>query len=446
MSPPSVLPPRVIAIVVVLAATCFAWSPPAGAAVVAATASGADSVSTTVKPSRRDYLAEARAGFTPENRRYQRVRIALALLEPLLTVAIGLLMLFTGVAQRFRDLAQALARRRWLRALVFFSLYSIAMAIALLAVEWYGGWLLEHQFHLSDQSLGAWAIDQLKALAFEIVAVGVVPVVALAWLVVESSPRRWWLWLSIGAAPVMALSVLLQPLVFEPLFNKFTPLEDASLRHDILALAARADVPARDVYEVDMSKRTKKVNAYVSGFGGSQHIVIWDTTLQQMSRDEILFVMGHEMGHYVLHHIWKGLLLTCLGSFAVFWVAAVFVHGLLARFGERWGVPNAGDLAALPLILAMLGLVNWLGQPITNVVSRQIEHEADVFALEITHDNDAGARSFLKLAQGNRSDPEPARWVELMLYSHPSLGERIRFALDYRPWERGQPNRAYRVR
>jgi len=401
-----------------------------------------DSISTSVES--LDPLAEARASFTPENREYQRIRVTLAFVSPLLTIAIGLAMLFTGLAQAFRDIAYAFARRRWARALIFFTLYSVTMAAVLLPLDWYSGWALEHRFRLSDQSLGDWGLDQLKLLGFQIAAVGVVPVLALAWHAVEASPRRWWLWLSLGAVPVLAASVLLQPLVFEPLFNKFTPLQDSSLRRDILALAARAHVPAHDVYEVDMSKRTKKVNAYVSGFGGSQRIVLWDTTLQQMSRDEILFVMGHEMGHYVLNHIWKGLVLTCLGSFAAFWLTAWFVRTLLARFGERWHVRSAGDLAALPLLLAMLGWVNFLGAPITNYVSRAIEHEADVFALELTHDNDAGARSFLVLAQDNRSDPEPARWVKWVLYSHPPLGERIRFALGYRPWERGEPNRAYR--
>ena len=192
-----------------------------------------------------------------------------------------------------------------------------------------------------------------------------------------------------------------------------------------------------------MSTKTKKVNAYMSGFGSSQRIVIWDTTIQQMSRDEILFVMGHEMGHYMLHHIWKGLAWVAVGSFAVLWLTAWFVRALLARFGAGWNVHSAGDLAAIPLLFAMLTSVNYLGTPIANTISRGIEHEADVFSLELTHDNDAGARSFLKLAEGNKSDPEPPSWEKLLLLDHPPLGDRIRFALDYKPWTKGEPNRAY---
>ena len=394
-------------------------------------------------PAPRDYLAEARAAFTPENRAYQRQRVTLAIVSPLVSIAVGLLLLFTGVAQRMRDLANARARGQWARVLVFFTLYSLLMAIVLLPLDWYSGWALEHRFALSNQTLGAWVLDQGKAFAFQIVAVGVLPLLALAMRVIEGHPRRWWFGLSLGALPVAVASVLLQPLVFDPLFNKFTPLHDASLRADILALAARAHIPARNVYEVDMSTKTKKVNAYMSGFGSSQRIVIWDTTIQQMSRDEILFVMGHEMGHYVLHHIWKGLAWVAVGSFAVLWLTAWFAGVLIARFGGRWNVHSAGDLAAIPLLFAMLTWVNYLGTPIANTISRGIEHEADVFSLELTHDNDAGARSFLKLAEGNKSDPEPPTWEKLLLLDHPPLGDRIRFALDYKPWTKGEPNRAY---
>ncbi|HXS83642.1 MAG TPA: M48 family metallopeptidase [Methylomirabilota bacterium] len=429
---------REVAFVLTLAVLPFTAPPALGAE------PPPDSTLATAPPVARDYLAEARAAFTPENRAYQRQRVTLAIVSPLVGIALGLLLLVTGVAQRLRDLANARATGRWPRVLVFFTLYSLVTTLLLLPLDWYAGFALEHRFALSTQTLGGWALDQAKAFAFQIVAIGVVPLLALAWWVVESHPKRWWLWLSIGTLPVATAAVLLQPLVFDPLFNKFTTLHDAALRTEILALGARALIPARDVYEVDMSTKTKKVNAYVSGFGASQRIVLWDTTLQKMQRDEILFVMGHEMGHYVLHHIWKGLAWIALGSFAVLWLTAWFTRALLGRFGDRWGVHSAGDLAAMPLVFAMLAWVNFLGAPIGNLISRDIEHEADVFALEITHDNDAGARSFLKLAEGNRSNPEPATWVKWVLLDHPPLGERIRFALEYRPWERGEKNRAYK--
>lgn len=418
---------------------------PAAAFDTLVTADSTDMIALGMPPSgARDYLAEARKGFTADNREYQRLRTLFRLVSPLVSILAGVLLLTTGVAQRFRDIALAGGKGRWARVLIFFTLYIVTLSLVLLPLAWYQGYALERRFGFATQTPIEWLIDELKALGFQIVAFGVVPLFALAWRAVETSPRRWWLWLASGTLPVVLAGVVLQPLVFDPLFNKFTPLRDLALRDQILALGARAHVPARNVYEVDMSEKTTKVNAYVSGFGTSQRIVLWDTTLRRMAHDEILFVMGHEMGHYVLQHIWRGVLLYSLGAFLAFWLVYRIVRGTLAEFGERWRVRDAGDLAAIPLVLAAFGLVSFLAAPVTNALSRQVEHEADIYALEITHDNDAGARSFLALARDNKSDPEPPAWVRLVLYSHPPLGERIRFALEYKPWERGEPNRAYR--
>jgi len=274
----------------------------------------------------------------------------------------------------------------------------------------------------------------------------VIPLLALAWRVIEGQPKRWWIWLAVGTLPVALAAVLVEPIVFDPLFNKFTPLEDAHLRHDILALAERAGIPARHVFQVDMSTRTRKLNAYVNGFGASQRVVIWDTTLQRMRHDEILYVTGHEIGHYVLRHIWQTLGALGIAAFALFWLCDLLVRAWLRAFGRQWGVRAPSDLAAMPIFAISLTLATMLATPAMNAFSRREEHEADLYGLELTHANDAAARAFLKLAQDNRSDPEPSAWVRLLLYDHPPLADRIRLALTYKPWERGEPNRFYRPR
>jgi len=405
-----------------------------------------DSLAATATPvvPARDLLAEAQAGFTPENRAYQGIRVWLRLVGPVYGVLVSLLLLFTGLSARFRDIAHAMGSRGYVRVLVYFTLYSVAVALCTLPLAWYEEFALEHQFGLSNQSLMDWAFDSIKGLTFSVVVMGVLPLLWLAWRVIESKPRTWWLWLAAGTLPIAVAATLLQPLVFDPMFNRFTPLQDAALRQQILDLGARAGIPGRNVYEVDMSTKTNKVNAYVNGFGASQRIVLWDTTLERLQRDEILFVMGHEMGHYVLKHIWTGLLWVGLGAFAVFGVSAWLVQLVLVRHGTRWGVAGVGDLAALPLLVAALTVVGFAGQPVSNAVSRQMEHESDIYALELTRDNDAGARAFLQLAQNNRSDPAPAPWVRLLFYTHPPLAERIAFALSYRPWADGRPNQLYK--
>ena len=181
----------------------------------------------------------------------------------------------------------------------------------------------------------------------------------------------------------------------------------------------------------------------MNGIGASQRIVIWDTTLRGMHDDEILFVMAHEMGHYRLHHVWQGTALVWLLGIVFFAVTALIVRRSVTRFGERWGFREVHDVASIPLLVLTLSFVSLLAQPLANIVSRRFEHEADVYALEITHANDAGARAFIALASQNRTDPEPPPFVVLFQYTHPPLVERIRFAMRYRPWEEGQPNQFY---
>lgn len=395
-------------------------------------------------PPARDHLAEARSAFSEENRQYQRTRVWLRLFGPLYGILAGLLLLFTGLSARFRDIAHAMGERRYVRVLVYFILYSLSVFVLSLPLAWYEEYALEHQYALSNQTWIGWLLDSVKGLVFTIVVVGVVPMLALAWSAIEYWPRTYWRWLALGTLPVALIGTLLQPLVLDPIFNRFTPLADASLKREILGLGARAGIPGRNVYQVDMSTKTNKLNAYVNGFGASQRIVLWDTTLQKMQRDEILYVMGHEMGHYVLNHIWKSLAAIGLGAFLAWWLAAKLVRGLLRLFGERWGVTEVSDLAAMPVLMLALTLVTLAAQPAMNAISRYVEHESDIYSLELTRDNDAAQRAFLKLAAGNRSDPEPSSWVRVLFYTHPPLGERIRFAQGYHPWLDGQPNQLYR--
>jgi Zn-dependent protease with chaperone function len=391
-----------------------------------------------------DYVAEVRAAFTPESRAYTAERRRLAFLDPLVSILVALLLLATGLSARFRDIAARVSRRRYLQVLVYLALFSVVTWLIGLPLEWYRDFALEHRYGLSTQGFGAWFGDSAKGVAIGIVMLGVLPVMWLVYMALKSSPRRWWLRLALGTIPFMMLFMLLQPLVIEPVFNKFKPLANVELRNRIVALAERAEIPGRKVLEADKSKQTTKYNAYVSGFGASQRIVLWDTTLKGMQEDEILFVMAHEMGHYKLGHIWLSILFTGALGFVVFWVGSLAVNGLTARYGPRWGFREVGDLASLPLLLAVLTVVGFLIQPATNSFSRWMERDSDTFGLEMTQANDAAARAFIKLGSQNKSDPEPSAFIKAWLYTHPPLVERVRYAGEYRPWESGQPNRKFK--
>jgi len=396
-----------------------------------------------VAPAPRDYLAEMRANFTPENRAYWQKRVALAFIEPLVAILVGALVLFTGLAARMRDVAARLARSSWLQLLIVLTLFTLVTMVLTFPLSWYSDYALEHHYGLSSQSFGGWLGDFLKEALVGVFFLGVVPIVALAYSAIRKR-RRWWLWMAIATLPLSVGAVLIQPLVVDPLFNQFKPLHDQHLKARILALAERAGIPGRNVYEVDKSKQTRTYNAYVNGFGVSQRIVLWDTLLQGMKEDEILFVMAHEMGHYKLAHIWKGILASTIGGFLFFWLLFVVSRWAVRRYGNAWGFHELHDPASLPLMLTLISLLVFVSEPISNGVSRAIENEADVFALEITHDNDAGARTYLELASQNKSNPEPPGWIRFVLYSHPTLSERVHRALSYHPWLEGKPNRFYR--
>ena len=404
---------------------------------------GADLLASAPAPP-RDYIAEIRANFSPENHRYSDLKTVLQFIGPLYGVLAGLLVLFSGLSARMRDIAHGLGSSRWVRVLVYLVFYTALSFVLGFPFAWYDGFAVEHQFGLSNQSFGQWMGEQGKAALLGVVFLGIVPLLWLVYTAIAKSPRRWWLWLALWSLPIIVAGTLIGPLVVEPVFNKFTPLQNQHLKARILDLAARAQIPGRKVYEVDQSKQTKKYNAYVSGFGVSQRIVLWDTTLKGMSEDEILYVMGHEMGHYKLAHIWKGIAFTSTYCLLLFFLTAQLAAWGMRRFGNWWGFGELHDVASLPLLYLVLSIVVFVTQPIAHSYSRRVETEADIYGLEITRDNDAAARAFVKLGAENKSNPEPSSFVRIMLYSHPADIDRLRLAVGYRPWELELPNRFFK--
>ena len=405
----------------------------------------ADRLAQTVAvPPPRDHVAEVRANFTPQNRAYATTRAALGFIEPLYGILLGLFILFSGLSAWMRDVARRLSSRSYVQVLLYLALYLALGFVLGFPLAFYQDFALEHRYGLSTENFGPWLLDLLKDLLVSLVFLGIVPLVKLAYVPIRRFPRHWWLVLGLGTLPVILAGAFLQPLVVDPLFNRFTPLQDKRLETRILEVAERAGIPARRVLQADKSRQTRKYNAYVSGFGPSQRIVLWDTTLQGMTADEILFVVGHEAAHYRLHHMWWGILFATGLSFLLFWLSAGFMRGAVRRWGGRWGFTELHDLASLPLFVVALTLFSFLAQPGTNAFSRRLEHDSDTFGLELTHANDAAARTFMKLGSQNRSNPAPSRFVEVFEYSHPPLLERVRFVQSYRPWAEGKPNRLYK--
>jgi Zn-dependent protease with chaperone function len=246
---------------------------------------------------------------------------------------------------------------------------------------------------------------------------------------------------------LIILGVVAQPLIIEPLFFKFTPLADSqprlTERIELVAGRAGLEIPQSRMFVMNASSKLKAVNAYVSGLGATKRVVVWDTSIQHMTEDEILFVFGHEMGHYVLDHVRDEILFFCSMLLFFLFLAYRCVHWMLARWGESWAIRGADDLASLPALILLLTVFGFLFTPISNAYSRHLEHQADQYGLEVIHGLVPGApavaaHAFQILGEVNLEEPNPSTAVKFWFYNHPPLDERMRFAQAYDPWSQGR--------
>jgi len=369
--------------------------------------------------------------------RYHRGNNVLWVVNTLWGWLVPAAILFTGLSARMRTLARRIGRRWYFTLVVYFVLFSLLTFVIDLPLAYYQGFVREHAYGLSNQTLAKWTGDTLKALMVGLVAGALF--LWIPYLLLRRSPKRWWLYTSLAAVPVFVLVVFVTPLWIEPLFNEFGPMKDKALEARILALAERAGIEGSRVYEVAKSVDTNTVNAYVTGFMNTKRIVLWDTLLARLEPDEVLFVMGHEMGHYVLGHVVRTIVFLSFVTLATLYAAHRLSRGLLARFGPRFGFDTLSDVASLPLLLLLASLFGFIVTPGVLAYSRWQEHEADRFGLELTRNNRAAAMAFVKLQQENLAVPRPGWIVRVWRASHPVLGDRIDFCNTYHPWREGRP-------
>jgi STE24 endopeptidase len=353
--------------------------------------------------------------------------------EQILSLLLPALLLFTGLSARIRTLAGNLSHGHFYPTLVvYLVLFSLLMFVVQLPLDYFVGFAREHAYGLSSQKLSKWATDQLKGLGVGLV-IGALVLWVPYWLL-GRSPQRWWLWTGMLALPFYMLTLFVVPLWIAPLFNKFGPMKDKALEAEVLATAQKAGVEGARVFEVEKSVDTNKVNAYVTGIGSTKRIVLWDTLLKKLSPGQIKFVVSHELGHYVLGHIWTSILLSSLLTILGLWGAQLLSSFLLGHFGARLGFARLSDVASLPLLMLLLSLFSLVITPAMLAFSRYHEHAADRFALDLTHDNHDAATAFVALQQQNLAVPRPGALYKLFRASHPPIGERIDFMNSYHPW------------
>jgi len=287
---------------------------------------------------------------------------------------------------------------------------------------------VEHHFAMSSQSFADWLMDDAKAV---LVGLAISIPTAYAFFFCVRRFKKGWPYLMFAMSVSLTIFfTLIEPIVFEPIFNKLVPMEESALRTSIKSLAAKADLENAPVYVIDKHKQTNALNAHVSGIGPTARIILWDTTLKDMPPEQILCVVAHEIGHYSLKHIF----LSCLLGFGVAFLALLINIYISAWFfahtPKRWGIESLEDIAAIPLILLIASYGAFFSEPLTNLYSRTIEHQADAFGVKLHNDPLNFARSFATLSKSNLSEPNPPELIKWWLFSHPSLAERINYALS----------------
>ena len=386
------------------------------------------SSSLDVKAAVDAYLAKMPAAQRARSDAYFEGGYWLQLWDFLATVVVMWLMLRLGWSARMRNLAERLVRFRPLQTAIYWIQFLLLVSLLTFPLTVYEGYFREHQYGLLNQTFGPWLRDQVVMLLVGLVlgAILMVPLFGL----VRRLGKNWWVW---GAAVTIVFSAfveLIAPVYIAPLFNKYTPLEDARIRDPILSLARANGIPATDVYEFDESRQSNRVSANVSGFAGTLRISLNDNLLKRCTLPEIETTMGHEMGHYVLNHLYKGLVMTGVLIVIGFALLNWGVNFGLARWGERWQVRGINDVAVLPLAVLVLSAYFFLLTPVSNTISRNIEYEADMYGLNAAQQPDGEANVDMMLGEYRKLDPGPVE--EFIFFDHPSGRTRITAAMRWK--------------
>lgn len=348
------------------------------------------------------------------------------------------------LSSKYRDWAEKFSRHRFLQVLVFTPFLVLTIGVLQLPMDIFHE-SVSKLYKISVQSWPSWTADWAKEQLLTIIIGSL-----LAWIlyaVIRKSPRRWWLYFWIISVPLLLFVFFISPYVIDPLFNKYEPLSTKAplLVPELQRITHRAgqEISPDRMFWMKASDKTIATNASVNGFGASKRIIIWDTTLAQETTDEVLTDFGHEMGHYVLGHLWKGFLFFAAMIFVLFYVGYRSIGWLLARSGASWGIRSLDDWASLPALLFLLTLFGFAADVAGNTFSRYQENQADIYSLEVTHGlvPDSGqtfARSFQIYGETVLVDPDPNPVNVFLFFDHPTVADRIRLGVTYDPWSKGE--------
>jgi STE24 endopeptidase len=384
------------------------------------------------------YLAQIPADATARSNAYFEGGYWLILWDFLVGAIVLIIVLHLRWSARMRNFAERITRFKPLQTLMYWAEFSVVTFVLGFPLTVYEGFFREHKYGLATQTFGPWMSDQMKTLGVNVVLGGIL--VMLLFGVVRRLPKTWWIWGAMVTILFMAFAVFIAPPYIFPLFNKITLLEDPKITQPILSLARANGIPADKVYQIDASRQTTRMSANVSGFGKTMRITLNDNLLRRGSPEEIQSVMGHEMGHYVLQHIYKDFTFYFIVIVAFFGVLKKWLDWSLVRWGERWQIGGIGDTAVLPLVFLFSSFFFFLLTPISNTQARTSEGEADMYGLNASRQPDGFAQGAIHLGEYRKMNPGPIE--EWTFFDHPSGRNRIYAAMRWKAenlklWEPG---------
>ena len=358
-------------------------------------------------------------------KKYSRTHQILSLTGSIIFFAVLIILIFTGLSKEIENIAFNYTSNNYLALLIFLGIIGVGQGLINFPLDFYSGYILEHKYDLSNQTIAGYFKEKLKGFVLGIV-IGI-PLMLAFYYILSNSGEMWWLVLGIVMFVFSILLGRIAPTVIMPLFYKFVPVENEDIKNRLLELCKKTGVKVQGIFTFDMSKNTKKANAAFTGMGKSRRIILGDTLMNNFSVSEIETVFAHEVGHYTKRHIFKMMTVSTLVTFLGLFITAKLYEASLGYFGFT----AVNEIAALPLLFLYLSLYGLVTTPISNIQSRMYEWEADTFALETTKDRGSFISAMEKLAEQNLADKTPNKVIEFLFHSHPSLEKRIQFARDF---------------
>jgi Zn-dependent protease with chaperone function len=367
---------------------------------------------------------------------YQQKKVTVWVIGIVLGMIVPAFFLFSGLSAGIRNWAQNRSKIAFIAFILYFIIYYLIISLISLPLDYYSSFVLKHTYGLSNQNFGKWIGDFLKSFAISIAAGSVL--ICIPYALIKKSPGYWWLYFGLLLIPVLFFITLISPVYIDPIFNKYEKVQDTRLEAKIYDLIDKTDIENVKVYQVNKSVDTKEMNAYMTGVLNTKRIVLWDTTIKNLTDRETLGIVAHEMGHYLMGHVWKAIILGGILNIFVFYSIDKVALWVINKSVGTFGVTKLHDIASLPLLMLLLSIFMFIVTPTVNAYSRYTETEADRFELELTKDNEASMSSMIKLHQTSLTLPRPGIVYKLWNYDHPTFEERVNFAKNYRPWEEGK--------